>query len=1382
MEEARKRLVEKKTAEAISLLRSVIDTSGNELVVVSAGRSVRARHLAHAAIARLDAKGLALYRDKVDPQAKKWLEEAGATDGVDLLRRVVDEAFCSTQARSALDQLGDRAFERGDFAEAESWWGLLAPLEPLKLADADADTLFYPDLPEELVVRCRAKQLLVRLFVGTPEWKADLAAFRKRHPKAAGSLAGQTATYADILQAVADARANLRVRQKDWRTFAGNGERGKVVPVPPRFLEHLSRLCRPGATWRFDLEERARRIGDFPALKPAETAAAARRLAFHPVVVGHRALVADARHITAYDLRTGKSETWYDVSKDFGGMRPNLTLPTPLLDLRYTLTVSGPFLFARLGTQTIRDVRGPRRTDDAESALVCLGLEPGKTGHRFRWMVRAIDVARKEYAVFEGAPLVHDGRVYIAATRLEADRAITAIHCYPAEVEDSSPAPLWRTDICETHETPPAPAVRGIPAPPAQRSRHHLLTLAGTNVVYCSHSGAVVAVDARQGTRSWALRYPRREKRELGDDPDLRDLAPCLYAGGKVYVAPSDCESLFCLDPTTGATIWQRERLDVVHLLGVGQGRLIFTTWRNPRQGKLHAGGLRAVGADDGSDHTGWSLPDDGGGLAPFGRGLLVGDLVLWPTARQPYGVFAVRQKDGQQPDNPALLHRLPAGNLVYANGCLLVADQQTLHAFVPPEMLDEESDKAAANLSTPLPLRRARAAAARGENEEALKQLAIAESGLDATSPVQIRRRVLTAIRRERQDAYLRGAAKAIAEKDAREAEAWLRKAREGQSPRDKLAALLEEARLWHEAGDAKRMRSASKAVLEDQRLRVLTVDDASGLPQSASTIARLPFKIKLERADEALIDLGLARTWEEEDARSGARWLWQQIQRDYADVTDPKSDPKQKLGALAEAALRRLKTIPATFPLLPLANENEVQLNPEERWLVPRSAEGRSASRIWSVRGTTLVSRSREGREPTWTQALPFVPEWMSGFGSLMVLAGSDGITVRTVRPGAPLWIFLAPQQGRYPGTLGGSVRVVRHVRPSQPLHDFHLAGGRLFALQGERRLLALDLISGRVLWQHWAPGAAFEMPAPRGRFQVVVPVGDDTLLVQASGRRWLLESATGKIRKEAPAPLSPWPRTPRVIDDRYVCLVNDSSSVEMIDAVAAKMLWSWRLAGKTTRSGEPPLVVPGGEDLFVIVPENIGYRLYRLDVKTGRFLWSRPQLLPLAALEPGAWAAGPDALYHADAGKLWSRSRTDGSVLWQRPLSAPGAWKLDRIGETLVARVQRGNGVRFRFRWLAASVQWTVGPLTGDALPCVELIDARTGSLLQRINLEDATLHAQTRLESARSGVWPEAELGQEWGAATGVAVWWDGKALLAGLGNRVKVLAGQTHPEK
>src|SRR5262249_32764646 len=157
-------------------------------------------------------------------------------------------------------------------------------------------------------------------------------------------------------------------------------------------------------------------------------------------------------------------------------------------------------------------------------------LEPGPAGSRERWAVRAIDPGRKEYAVFEGAPVVGYDRVFIAATRFEGDKAITAIHCYPSDPETSSPVPLWRADACEARELPPPRAGKhdGAPAAPPARRRHHLLTLARGLVVHCSHSGAITAFDARTGQRRWAVRYPRREVREPEDDPELRDLTPAL--------------------------------------------------------------------------------------------------------------------------------------------------------------------------------------------------------------------------------------------------------------------------------------------------------------------------------------------------------------------------------------------------------------------------------------------------------------------------------------------------------------------------------------------------------------------------------------------------------------------------------------------------------------------------------------------------------------------------------------------------------------------------------------------------------------------------------------------------------------------------------------
>jgi hypothetical protein len=90
--------------------------------------------------------------------------------------------------------------------------------------------------------------------------------------------------------------------------------------------------------------------------------------------------------------------------------------------------------------------------------------------------------------------------------------------------------------------------------------------------------------------------------------------------------------------------------------------------------------------AADGDDEGGWLVPGDEKGLQPYGRGVLAGGLVLWPTARRNMGVIAVRQEDGTQPDNPTLLHKVPSGNLLLAGGALIVAGRHTLSAFTPED------------------------------------------------------------------------------------------------------------------------------------------------------------------------------------------------------------------------------------------------------------------------------------------------------------------------------------------------------------------------------------------------------------------------------------------------------------------------------------------------------------------------------------------------------------------------------------------------------------------------------------------------------------------------------------------------------------------------
>ena len=1131
IDEVRKLLTAHKWSDAVEETQSVLTASGDDLVPISPNRSVECRRLCHSLLASLPADALRSYRDGADARAAKGLEQAEATRDVRLLHKVVDEAFCSRPGEKALDLLGDLAFERGDFAESEYWWNLLIP--PAAKAEAPPGlALFYPD-PQTDPARTRAKVLLARLFRGTHGWTDDLQAYRKTYGTAEGAIAGKKGRYADILHKVADERnADPLAPTAEGPTFGGDETRGRIAVAPPRLLERLGALCRSANERQFSLKDRKEWDEEPTTDKAAGPLLANRSMAFEPVVADGKAIVADARYVTAYDLRTGAVEKWYDAAKLNGGVNPDLNLPAPP-DLRYTLTVADDRVFVRLGTQSVRDAPAADRPKDDEkkpppddaSLLLCLSLKPTAHGDRELWNIRAaapenLDKDRA-YTVFEGSPLVHDNLLYIAATRFLNGRAVTRIHCYPADAAEE-PRDRWRQDVCETHEF----------ADKDRRYRQHLLTMAGPYVVYCSHSGAITALDALTGKPAWAVRYPSRGDKTADGEASPRGPAPCLFADGRLYVAPADYDRLLCLDAATGETLWQRGPLEAVDLLGVGEGRLIFTT----------PTGLRAVGTDDGLDA--WALPDGGGGLPPAGRGLLIGDLVLWPTAAKgpdSVVVYAVRQRDGEQPDDPSLLSHIPSGNLVYADGCLLCADRQTLTIFTPPETRLEDKKE---------------------------KHALLLEAG----------RRARDARRWDEADGYFKEAA-------AAEFAAPLR-----------LQALLETAVLSKGAGQADRAAAVRRTIVVAKDLPGLMVMDGAGVPRRAADF--------------------------------------------LAPVTDP---PKRVLAP---------QQTPLSQP--PYFRSWQAVLDPGETPLCVSDG-----GLLCSLYKRLLVLRAADTGKVRWRALLSFTPIWADRRGNVIVTAGDGGAAGLGLEDGQVVWEYAAPPASpTFPTEAGTVLPPGGHA---DPLGYFHLIGGRLYFVQGERRLFALDVESGRVLWTRWAPGARLRQPAPDGRFFHLVPVSADMVLAQtAGGHRWLLDAATGSLLHDDPTAAEPWPRPPVLAPDGGVCLTPDARTIVRLDLAFGREVWTYTLPGVTTRTGAAPRLAVGPDALLLAWATNIGWRLQRLDQATGKPTWADPPLVNAGALDVDGWAMDADAFYGVQDRVLFARSLKDGTVLWEQPLAGPaGRW---------------------------------------------------------------------------------------------------------------------------
>jgi outer membrane protein assembly factor BamB len=1171
LEEAQKNLAKGKWADSLELLQTIVESPSANLVSFGPGRAISAAHLARIAMVKMPAAELVEYRKRLEPRARGWLEEGTRNRQPNLLIRVVEEAFCTKSSLDALVRLGDWAFERGAFAEAEAWWRLI---EPLQESDSGEAALRYPDADKEIVVRAKAKQLLAQLFAGHRDWQQQYEAFAKAYPSRKGDLAGRSGTYAQILATVARDRTTISSQVEDWPTFAGSQDRQAVAQGEADLLPRLAKMSRAGPKWVFDLARRRQGNPSADEIARGGELDAARSLAFYPAVVGNTAIVADSRYVTAFDLTTGKVRELFDLAKTTGGVPARLPMPAPA-DLRFSVTVAEGSVYARLGTPTVRDVRtmekrprpGEPLVDAGESVLVALSLDAARKD-AFRWQVRAIDAERKQYAVFEGAPIVSQGRVCIAASRFESDKLITALHCYPSDPEDSSPALLWRTDVCETRELLPARSEAASHL--KQRTRHHLLTLAGGRVLYCSHSGTIVCVDLLTGKRVWAFRYPRKDLRTPEDDPIFRDLAPPLFAEGRVYVAPEDCDSAYCLDIDTGAVLWEREKLDVVHLVGVGDGRLIFSTYRSVQQGGLVAGGLRAVDAETGSDKLGWSLPDDGGGLLPYGRPLLVGDLVLWPTLRAPFGVFAVQQKDGQQPDNPALLHRVPSGNVLYAGGRLLVTDRQALYVFAPSE---------------------------------------------DAEEPA-VREKKGVRIVPSRSE--------------------------------------IERQQLWEQARNAQGKNLFAESAL--WRTQWLCSNRSS--------------------EEEFVARCAVAQVWDKADCPRSAAELWSELE-------DEPTVAVNQVEAMYEKPLER-RTL--------------LRLQTHERFLAVRGSEGPLLEVFWTTMGNEIRGRDSALGRVRWRETLPFAVERGHVLGTLLIVVGERGIACLCGLSGKRVWT---------------------RTEHEERLGECWSAGAGVIVRLGERRVACFDALTGLRRWVHSAPGAIFQMPYPRGRIHHVSALAEDRLLLQCSGHAQLLESQTGQVLASWRTSVDPWPRSPHRIGSSSL-IVENSQGVTFLNSRTGELLWTYRIPGKSLRSGEPPLVFGDSQRIFVIEPLNIGYRLQQLDPKTGQAMWPRTNLLNCTNPFHGNWLMDGERILHVDAGTLVARSTLDGSEISRTPIGG-NAMQVSVHGKSLLAWPDRASAMQYLLRVPGFCLQWTVGPLPQQGGWTVMSLDRETRTIQQRFTLD-------------------------------------------------------------
>jgi outer membrane protein assembly factor BamB len=337
---------------------------------------------------------------------------------------------------------------------------------------------------------------------------------------------------------------------------------------------------------------------------------------------------------------------------------------------RFTLTAQDNKLFARFGSPitALKDENGRNKQPGS-----IVGLDLATQRKLFQ-----IEPDEDDWA-FEGPPLSDGSRLFVAMRRSENTSARSDAHvaCFDLQTGELR----WRRWVCGSN-TPGKGQWDEI--------SHSLLSLQDGVLYFNTNLGAVAALSAQDGAVKWVTRYPRASFRshdlDHSDVHFFRDLNPCLLHGSLAICAPADCDRIFALDTGTGQMVWETGKqrcADAVHLLGVGAGNVIasgdYLYWIDAATGAL-AGQF----PQPRSGAPGFARADPPG----FGRGLLAGQNVYWPT-REKIFVFKQQTHRTEQGWTPIpvrqieLTHRgVTGGNLLMSKGILLIATSDRLYAL----------------------------------------------------------------------------------------------------------------------------------------------------------------------------------------------------------------------------------------------------------------------------------------------------------------------------------------------------------------------------------------------------------------------------------------------------------------------------------------------------------------------------------------------------------------------------------------------------------------------------------------------------------------------------------------------------------------------------
>ena len=680
-------MADQRWVEAVGILQEIVQTENKGLVLVQPGTVGSVATYLNVAtrcnvlMSRVSRDGRLAYRQKVDPQAKRWFEAWQRTRDDAELVRIVHQAFLSSYGDDALFALGESAWDRGEFSTARSWWEQLIPL-PVNANPVNFPTLLrYPDSEFDqptILARTVMCSILEREPIRAAE---EIRQFSEKYPTAEGWLAGKHGVLCDRLRHVLD-------ESKRWSKKNSIAEVETFALSPSRYARISESIDVGALRWVRPLLPNLLRRPVDPVPFQKEP------LSYFPVVYDKIVLVNDWDSIRAWNILTGEP-AWQSDRRDSTIIYPSTAdEPSTIPDQTcvgvpfYTMTIDGDRLYARMGSPV---TNSSNRQRDLESDLVCLDLiQEGK----LIWKISSRELFSEDSWRFEGTPVIVAGRAYFAASRRRPQLELM-VGCLDA----SDGRLLWQR---------PVGGFRSSVEDNFNRVSHLLLTAGGGRVFLSTDVGAIVAFDDQDGRLEWAVTYESRtdESPAAQSNPGQKGLLPPLFHQGLLFVAPNDADFALCLKADSGQIEWkypylsnpmgpnleldrrnqdarQRRENQWHQLLGVADGGAA---------GRLIVSGssLSAIDIVDGSVVWTTSRNENFG----FGRGLLVGDQILLP-GRETIEVFS--QRTGEHTRKISLKTPDAAqqgGNLTFARGMLLVSQSDRLSAYFEYSVLKERIER----------------------------------------------------------------------------------------------------------------------------------------------------------------------------------------------------------------------------------------------------------------------------------------------------------------------------------------------------------------------------------------------------------------------------------------------------------------------------------------------------------------------------------------------------------------------------------------------------------------------------------------------------------------------------------------------------------------